>query len=222
MIRAILGGSKSQTRRVIRPQPNEAWETPPISVEDGRYVSNGCVSDMKCPFGKPGDRLWVRETFGVHKPGSLTKEDLPLFEYEEPDSDGSEEDRTTAAIEGRMRIGEGYDLLYRATKNIDPDFPLYWRPSIHMPRWASRIALEVVSVRVERVGEISRSDAEHEGVEKEWDGTAYWYKNYLGGRSMFKQNPVNSFGTLWDSINAKRGFGWDVNPYVWMIEFKVI
>jgi len=96
-------------------------------------------------------------------------------------------------------------------------------PSIFMPRWASRIQLKVLNIKVERVQDITYRDAVQEGIEREWDGTAFWYKNYSGGLpSMFKEDPVRSFETLWNSINKKRGYGWDKNPWVWPVEFEVI
>jgi hypothetical protein len=84
-----------------------------------------------------------------------------------------------------------------------------WRPSIHMPRWASRITLEVTDVRVERVQEISEEDAKTEGVTPSIVGEWWDHLKYRAG-----------FQTLWNSINEKRGFGWDENPWVWVVEFK--
>ena len=109
-------------------------------------------------------------------------------------------------------------LVYRAD-NIGGDG---WRPSIHMPRWASRITLEVLSVRVERVQEINPRDAMDEGIGRHWDGHKYWWENYQGECNFLGNNegPLKSFESLWDSINAKRGYGWDKNPWVWVVEFK--
>ena len=169
MIRAIVECRKTQTRRVIKPQPHShptqvaclVWET-----SQGQF---------KSPYGQPGDKLWVKETF------------LPRLQ-------------NTAAI-------------YRADLN-EPEASgigaLYggWKPSIFMPRWASRITLEVVSVKVERVQEISEQAAASEGIQSI---TPDW-----------KKNPVGVFAVLWDAINANRGFGWDNNPWVWTVEFKLI
>ena len=92
-----------------------------------------------------------------------------------------------------------------------------WRPSIHMPRTAARLYLLVKSVRVERVQDIRSADAEAEGVEK--TGTCRW-RDYCGIESGGFINPTASFVTLWDSLNAKRGYPWDSNPWVWVIEFR--
>jgi hypothetical protein len=94
-----------------------------------------------------------------------------------------------------------------------PSMPKKWRPSIFMPRWASRITLEIVSVKVERVQEISKEDAIAEGVEAVMvDGHKYGLQTGNDYKWAFNQ--------LWDSINAKRGYGWDVNPWVWAVTFK--
>ena len=172
MVRAYFAGLKTQTRRVVKPQPNESWSIPPVEVIDGRWVSHGCVSDLKCPYGQPGDRLWGREAW---------------------------------------RLGaSGKTVFYRAggePKSIDfyPDYTRYtsgrWHPSIHMPRVACRITPEIVSVRVERVQDITGADLFREGIKKGAGG-------------------FGAFETLWNSINAKRGYGWDVNPWVWVVEFE--
>jgi len=178
----ILDGSKTQTRRVRK----------------------GNTSGL-CPYGYPGDRLWVRETFCIES----SREVGP---YEPPFKDGRP---------CRWHENDAWGFYweqphYRAT---DPtpeleigtgDPGVKWSPSIHMPRWASRITLEIVSVRVERVQEISETDAGAEGVD--------WYsiENKIDGIERCQQ----AFIKLWNSINAKRGFGWDENPHVRVIEFK--
>lgn len=153
MVQAILAGSKTQTRRVVK---SPGMESP-------------------CPYGEIGDFLWVRETWGVR--------------------DGM--------------------IVYRAN---DEDMPLdkgeKWKPSIHMWRNASRITLEITNVRIERLQEISESDARAEGVSK--------YEGECPLRNKRLNKYQLQFAALWDSINAKRGLGWDVNPFVWVIEFKRI
>ena len=160
-----------------------------------------------CPF-QVGQILWVRETWNAW-----------IFGVDECDP------YLWTSLKGHNRSNYEYgEIAYRATDSpLDPDTESpFWAPSIHMPRWASRITLEVVSVRVERVQEISGADALDEGIEKSWDGTAHWYKDYSPkATGQIKYRPIKSFATLWDSINAKRGFGWEANPYVWTIKFKV-
>jgi hypothetical protein len=203
MVRAILDGRKTQTRRVIKYIPDlgdpDRWCHKLESV-------NAFCGDFRryCPFGQPGDRLWVRETFRMYPlggdPGSETYNRLGSgvgVDYKIPDSEGYE--------------GCNFD---------EPDFceagngNEKWRPSIHMPRWASRITLEVVDVRVERVQEISFEDAKAEGLPVETVCTGYtnWGNE--------EHSKTVHFPKLWNSINEKRGFGWDENPWVWVVEFK--
>lgn len=176
MVRAILDGRKTQTRRVVKPQPCEAgFAAQPFNWSRVEKVGIffHIISDepsaqftVQCPYGTPGDRLWVKETWAENDPPS------------------------------------GY--LYSATDSVVGG--LKWRPSIFMKRDASRITLEIVSIRVERVQAISRGDATCEGCP---------FPNMADG-----PNPKWWFRDLWDSINAKRGYGWDANPWVWVIEFK--
>ena len=187
MVRAILEGRKTQTRRVVKgltpghahtgrsltglgyPASMGKWWAEFLHSEPGSPIY------VACPYGQPGDRLWVRETWALH-----------------PDD------------------GEA-GVLWRAT---DPGWDaegtgLKWRPSIFMPRWASRIELEVTGVRVERVQGISEADAQAEGVAA------------VQGDPEDHVDPVDRFAQVWDGINGKRGHGWDVNPWVWVVEFRV-
>ena len=207
MVRAILEGRKTQTRRVVKPQPilerglwkmggqfSAGWSEGTRSVP----CMPGHSLCTRGPYGSPGDRLWVRETWGVAtrpcpyqgwRDGIEYRADvawmdderdlLPLHEPEIPDE-----------------VGDFYG-------DYDKEG---WRPSIHMPRWASRIMLEVKAVRVERLQEITEEDARAEGVEM------------VGPASLTSRS---SFAKLWDSINAKRGYGWDTNPWVWVVEFEL-
>lgn len=183
MVRAILDDRKTQTRRVIKPQPEDYHG---MARHDwlwyGRKEHSAMPFDdyvFSCPYGKPGDRLWVREKhcFDVQ----LT-EDRWHVVYDNP---------------SEMPHWSNYDNDKNPKLNK-------WRPSIHMPRWASRILLEVTDVRVERVNEISEADCEAEGL-----------KLLQGGIK-------SEFRVLWDSINEKRGFGWDKNPWCWCVSFKRI
>lgn len=178
MVRAILEGRKTQTRRIIKyiPLLGEplAWCAAAKAREPG-WVS--IVGDYRrfSPYGIPGDRLWVRETW---MPDGLMQLD-PTIRAAYYKSDGKE--------------------------YVDPGTmtPCKWRPSIHMPRWASRLTLEVTGVRVERVQEISEEDALAEGVQP--GGDMRW-------------NPVQAYKALWASIHGPSS--WESNPFVWVIEFK--
>lgn len=195
MVKAILEGRKTQTRRVIKPQPS-ADARPMPSSSEGRqsdywsvFTGVDDVAGLKCPYGGAGDQLWVRETW-------------------------------------RCRGGREYEyqreqkaIVYRATAElIDAVTDHHWRPSIFMPRWASRLTLEVVKIRAERLLQISEADARAEGCPFTWDGKTYdppppsvdRWQGY--GRA--------SFFLLWDKLNAQRGFGVEANPWVWVVEFK--
>ncbi|MCK7547173.1 hypothetical protein ACFPQA_04270 [Marinobacter koreensis] len=171
MIRAILGGRKTQTRRIIKPQPEGGAMWTPFAPQ--RYV-NGVGNPLICRYGQPGDRLWVRETFAV-----LGDEDKHVLHY-----------RATHPIKGSG-----------------------WKPSIHMPRWASRITLEITSVRIERLQDISGEDSAAEGV-----------TGPIGSPRAYgvvtKQFARDQFMRLWESINGPDS--WHVNPWVWVIEFERI
>lgn len=178
MVRAILEGRKTQTRRIVKPQPSPSSDTAFIGLDGIWRFSHptlrGPVSheadDVRCPYGQPGDRLWVREAWAFH----------PDF----PES-------TRRAI-------------YRADAGVENDVPR-WRPSIHMPRWASRILLEITAVRVERLQDISETDAQAEGVANSL---------HLRGGRLAREN----FAHLWWTINGDGS--WEANPWVWVVEFK--
>ena len=170
MIRALLDGRKTQTRRIVKPQPTE-------QVYQIYHSANFAPSDpldqdvpdfareIHCPYGAPGDQLWVRETWAE----------------------------------------DGIGYTYRATNET---WPHHWAPSIFMPRAASRIQLEIVDVRVERVQDITTADACAEGVPGCRD-------------DLSNVHAVEFFKALWDQINGARpGYSWANNPWVWCLTFK--
>ena len=165
MVRAILDGRKTQTRRIVKPQPAAA-----PSVNKAQYW-------VGCPYGGVGTRLWVRETWRSISSG--TREGG--FDYRANDPSAS---------------GVGFTA---------------WKPSIHMPRVASRITLEITAVRVERLKDISAEDAKAEGISNVFDAV------FLG-----KARSVEAacYATLWESINGEGS--WAVNPWVWVVEFKKV
>jgi hypothetical protein len=220
MVRAILAGRKTVTRRVIKPQPDidtdTRWRYDGIDAEDGGHwiellSSDGmptekykCVAD-KCPYGEVGDRLWVREKFR-----------LVDFEYVD---DWNASVQCGADMELGPRL---HDL------DDDSGIKTGWRPSIHMPRAASRITLEITDVRVERLQDITEDDAISEGMllYHEWE-TAEYKKvvneaHENGTKPPLGFSPRQRFIHLWDALYAKRGYGWNTNPYVWVISFMVI
>jgi len=190
MVRALLAGRKSQTRRVVKPQPKTEGLTGVYAdlydhgPEWAFWLPDNRMTEPRtwaCPYGIPGDRLWVRETWG--------------------------------------RVGIPERIVYRANPADDyqwgPGRPsqgdFRWRPSIFMPRNLSRLTIELTAVRVERVQDISGEDAQAEGWPREQDlfpsvntgsKARLWYER------------------LWDSLNAKRGFPWASNPWCWALTFK--
>lgn len=191
MVRAILAGRKTMTRRIVTPQPpidylaigsgyvgaDQYWTT----FDDPANAA--ALITAKCPYGKPGSRLWVKETWAI----DFEKNILYRATDESPSSMGT----------------------YGAKKIVD-GVPSVWRPSIFMPRAASRLTLEITAVRAERLQDITEEDAKAEGVVVERAGI---------DRSFGEAIAIAQFRILWDQINAKRA-PWSSNPWVWVVEFK--
>jgi hypothetical protein len=208
MVRAILDGRKTMTRRVVKPQPPHSC-TYTINGANSHALCFGPIGEcvpptaksadhrLPCPYGQPGDRLWIKESYccKADENEQILEDE---FWY-----------RSTDEGEGIVALNEDGGIK----ENKDGTEASPWISSRFMPRKASRITLEVTGVRVERLKEITEEDAKAEGV----DGPS--------------ENPLcvgdcrthySHFRELWDSINAKRGFGWDSNPLVWVIEFKMM
>lgn len=169
MVRAILAGQKTQTRRIPSKTQQHA---------------------LFCPYGHPGDRLWVQEAW--------------YYEMHMHDMTAGEPNLPGGLYSHRC--------IYRADQ---PDYPVDigvggdgWCPPCRMPRWFSRITLEITDVHVERVQDIHEEDSIAEGIDPR-------KLSYLSG-----ERAVTKFSVLWNSIYAARGFGWDVNPWVWVVTFK--
>jgi hypothetical protein len=204
MVRAILAGTKTQTRRVVKPQPEAQHGGEPYWFIGGyrawQYRSTDDVlrkggNTLRCPYGAPGDRLWVREAWQA--------------------LDGNERARRIMTEPNPSR---GW-LEYAATVPEGYEPPPRWRPSIHMPRWASRITLEVTGVRVERLQDISSNDAIAEGIEPCPRGGEW--RNYLDSApNRDALTPRVSFRSLWESINGPGS--WEANPYVWAVSFREV
>lgn len=209
MVRAILGGRKTQTRRVINLKTGDTFDEHALSAaiqewrpmydEVAQKVVGKTAALIRCPYGQPGDRLWVRETFQG-----------PLIDQEEMERDPT-------WLKDMSRYENPQHCAYRASGDSCEFFDAAieetvqrWKPSIHMPRWASRITLEIVSVRVERLHDISEADAKAEGVigkKEATDAGLEWF-----------DKPRRAFRFLWQSINGAES--WDANPWVWVVEFK--
>lgn len=225
MVNAILPGWKNQTRRLVKLPDlymrHPEWLTASfggkayrgkVRFNTGAAPGNAPMEDfgVECPYGKPGDRLWVRESHA--------------FSVIDPEGNDWREDP------------DNWDVVYRADnnkeglnwRNADGEvIPAPWRPSIHMPRWASRILLEITDVRVERLQDINEADAKAEGVTPNCsmlDHSACGdhgneFIHYMNGADDFPAfSAVESFESLWQSINGPDS--WEANPWVWVVEFK--
>lgn len=219
MVRAILDGAKTQTRRVVISSKRGIFDEDKVQRgyidRDGcaQFVTRGAGTDDESGFwvppryGEPGDRLWVRESWQVHRDFDVLPPKL-----------------VAAALGGDV---EGC-IEYKATpRERGQEYFGKLRPSIHMPRWASRITLEVTEVRVQRVQEIDAYDSCCEGALRvDTDSVRPGYMAAAKAATDAREKPPlgpgprERFQWLWESINAKRGFGWDVNPYVWAVTFK--
>lgn len=185
MVRALLAGTKTQTRRVIKPQHLAFF-----NQEAAALLSDW--SERPLPYGKTGDRLWVREAWCACRDlNRVPPRDIP----------------------------PGSSIEHEATKRSYAEIGLTGklRPSMFMPRWASRITLEITSVRVERLQEISIEDAKAEGAWGPDDSIVQKVADYFG-TDIFSANPRKAFQMLWESINGPDS--WAANPWVWAIEFR--
>lgn len=210
MVRAILDGRKTQTRRPIKWKQTRFTEIG--EREDGSRwpwredAEHACDFWHPCPFGAVGDRIWVRETFQG-----------PLFDFEQME----------AYQEDSSKFKKPEFCVYKADGKPAPEFfdadenlHCCWRPSIHMPRWASRITLEITGVRVERLHSISERDAVREGLYQLPASGRYCLQpgmQYFGEAS---HSAKEVYSWLWESIYGTEN--WHSNPWVWVVEFKRI
>ncbi|HBQ6986557.1 morphogenetic protein [Klebsiella pneumoniae] len=214
MVRAILAGRKTQTRRIMAPQPEPCprgghwWPSnvfkTMLHVEDEMQNGKGCWGGLvgdACPFGDVGDRIWVRETFQG-----------PLFNYEQMDEYLEDSSKFEKPEFCQYAADGGHRPEYQ---DADDNLRHGWRPSIHMPRWASRILLEITNVRVERLNSMHDVDAMREGIQ---NLTTCLHSDFGIPGVVNAQHPVRAFQLLWESIYGIDS--WHANPWVWVIEFK--
>ena len=221
MVRAILDGRKTQTRRIMAPQPADDIERgifpnpEVIGWKSSRRHKHGSTTAHFCHYGKPGDRIWVRETWGVVS--HAFSDDGLMIDWVP--------DRPATAIH-EMPFGNGYYSGY-AIYAADGDFTWgdddgyedgrsCWKPSIHMPRAASRILLEITDVRAERLNTISEEDARAEGIID--GGCLNCGEPEPCGCVNPEPDATDAFAYLWQSIYGQES--WNANPWVWVIEFK--
>lgn len=235
MVRAILEGRKTQTRREVKPQPLEISPNGCNIIDvrqsslawgfDATYDSDNPKYLGYCPYGKPGDRLWVREHWGYlgsrtsnceKRHGNFERADLQVFYH----ADQVRREINMAIEEADLKSPQQHIPDFQGDEFARSEWLSDWWmrkksiPSIHMPRWASRITLEVVSVRVERLQDISGDDVAAEGCQFAWgDRQTLGTDEEAARRSLFSQ--------LWSSIHKADGpHGWAANPWVWVVEFK--
>lgn len=200
MVRALLADKKTQTRRIIKHQPERVVVPgigPMLAIQQPRGENRWLWPNAKaeviasCPYGQPGDLLWVRESFahvyrGNARPNARSPDDVAYM------------------ADGMM---------------LDQDVYGTWKPSIHMPRWASRITLELTDVRLERLNNISESDCWAEGIEEvmhDFDDASQADMAKRLGCCIEDAKPL--YAQLWEQIN---GIGsWGANPLVWVVEFR--
>lgn len=200
MVRALLEGRKTQTRRVVKnpfpysqcvgiKQHGDEWLQILTDGEGQAFTLGNINKRLSCPYGKPGDLLWVRETF--------------LYR--------NNRQNIICSADYSTLNSAGVGALYGG-----------WKPSIHMPRWASRLTLEITGIRVERLQDISEEDAIAEGIEpkklRHFNGEGFDGWNCYTVADSGYENPIHSYESLWKSINGRDS--WAANPWVWVIEFK--
>ena len=235
MVRAILEGRKTQTRRVVKPQPHHGpvGEMVCLGGADWAMDDGDLSGQFRCPYGVPGDRLWVREAWAPNE-GSAGG-----YIYRADVGEGS-----SGFYQADLKIGEWTHIAPR------------WRSSIHMPRWASRITLRITDVRVERLQDISEADAIAEGLYKSFpdEDDREWFRDWTEERTgeppspdewadfevgvwmvpgvpqgwgltkaerrrdQWAPTPVFAYRQLWNHINGPGS--WDANPWVWVVTFE--
>ena len=248
MVKAILDDRKTQTRRVIKPQPDLGLDPfdsysrinigryhPTMVDKDGQEYPGdeifGAYTDdgewgWKCPYGQVGDRLYVKETWRIvgwwegqpyyleYKDGTRMDEPGDSSEYDEEKYITYAQQCDDDCIKAGIKAQEDGTFIFFESEPV----PTRWRPSIFMPRWASRIDLEITGIRVERLQEISPHKLATTNLERE----GLRYKGRFGidfSTQLERYVLLNEFIELWDSINGKK-YPWDSNPWVWVISFK--
>ena len=195
-VRAYLEDRKTQTRRVMNPQPPRHWSIPPARFFQGHFNEWGChvnSDSIRCPYGQAGDTLWVREKYAL-KPQYDLLSAKEIVEF----------------------YGIRKDIYYETLTKC------FWagktRPSIHMPRWASRLTQTITGVKVERLADLTEEDARGEGVEPASYQTTHGWRNYVNP-GCIATTARTSYESLWNKLNRQRGYGWESNVWVWVISY---
>ena len=223
MVRGVLSGQKTVTRRVMKNQPCR----PPKLVENGGanfwanplYIQGASMGSQMhvCPYGQPGDRLWVRETWA-----DVNLQGAPGLAYRaDGDVHDLMEDKSFLDDRGAFNYDDARTKPYQFScwsEDLIAGTEGQWRPSIHMPRWASRILLEITDVWVERLQDISDKEIEAEGIDLDAlaDGQDRYDMCHAGSGADGRPTLRTAWRNLWEST----GGDWDANPWVWVVEFK--
>lgn len=246
-VRALIAGTKTQHMAIVKPQPpiGHAWAgwcvTSTRRADEGKATwaagTGPFLRDVRrvaCPYGQPGDRLWVRETWedvhplqvaagrysqegraGIPGPPAVAYRTIYRADGEYPAIHHDHPDGTHVAEHPYRALCIGANCLLKLSHYGVGRSPGYWTPSSHMPRWASRLTLEITGVRVELLQVISEADAISEGVTAVSSGGVTLFTTT--GASCF-QTAKDAYAALWESINGPGS--WNANPWVWVIEFS--
>ena len=231
-VRAIHEGRKTQTRRVVDPHKYNiaGWDMPRTKedMEAGYPFAENADGDFAsvvdwCPYGRVGDRLWVRETWGVVSHTFDENENIFDWKPNRPATPIQELKFGTRYYDGYVIYEADGGFEWNAGDDCSIETKSDWKSSMFMPRLASRITLEITDIRVERVQDITKEDAKAEGISRDF---AYecngWVPSYTDPDSGGYADYIAAYRTLWDSLNAKRGYPWESNPWVWVVSFKVV
>ena len=201
MVRALLDGTKTQTLRAIKP---EWWRCLDPEDEDDRATAL-----ERCPYGAPGDRLWVREAFAPYRMrGTGVPSGIADADY--------------ACLKDGTQVWRSPPAVFPCLSEYAPGAfdGVRWRPSIHMPRWASRTTLEIVGVRVEQLHDISERDAIADRVERANDGIGWRSYDTQGDVLGAYMSARGAFFSLWRAIHGAASVSASANPWVWALTFR--
>lgn len=213
-VRAILEGRKTQTRRVVKPQPKFIG-APNVPFKTDDANPRGIID---CPYGKVGDRLWVRENWGVVSHTFDENENICDWKPNRPATPIQELKFGTGYYDGHVIYEADGGFEWNAGDDCSIETKSDWKSSMFMPRSASRLTLEITNIRVERVQDITEDGAIAEGCSGR-GGTFLRTDVYPPVKESI---PIQEYRIIWDSINAKRGYPFESNPWVWVLTFKVV